>query len=154
MSLDTPINLSDRPLQTSHLKSLRILIVDDDADMRELICMSLRQKGVEVQDVASATEALQLLQRLKPDVLISDIGMPEMDGYQLIQQIRKLPPEAGGLTPAIALTAYAGEINQQQALAAGFQRHLAKPIAPETLIQTIADLTADLMTERLGHETN
>lgn len=75
-----------------------------------------------------------------PDMLLSDIGMPDMDGYMLMQQIRSLPPEQGGQVPAIALTAYAGEINYQQAMAAGYQRHLSKPIEPENLVQTIAEL--------------
>jgi CheY-like chemotaxis protein len=72
-----------------------------------------------------------------PDLLLSDIGMPDTNGYLLLQQVRALPPEQGGLVPAIALTAYAGEIDYQQALAAGFQRHLSKPLDPQKLVQAI-----------------
>ncbi|WP_445243910.1 response regulator [Microcoleus sp. S13_B4] len=90
--------------------------------------------------VSSATEALQQLTKFKPDVLIADIGMPQIDGYELIRQIRQLSTDEGGQIPAIALTAYAGETNKQQALAAGFQRHLPKPVEPETLVETIEKL--------------
>ena len=88
--------------------------------------------------VASSTEFLAALESFQPDVLVSDIGMPEVDGYTLLRQVRSLPPERGGQIGAIALTAYAGEMDQQKALAAGFQRHLAKPIEPHQLIQAVA----------------
>ncbi len=88
----------------------------------------------------TAYEALEMLNRLKPEVLLSDIGMPEMDGYMLMQQVRALPPEQGGQVRAIALTAYAGDFDQQQARQAGFQQHVSKPIEPENLIQVIFSL--------------
>jgi len=88
--------------------------------------------------VTSSTEFLAALESFQPDVLVSDIGMPEVDGYTLIRKVRSLPPERGGQIGAITLTAYAGEIDQQKALAAGFQRHLAKPIEPHRLIQAVA----------------
>ena len=122
------------------LSNLRILVVDDEADMRELTVTILNQTGAETKAAASVVEALQAVDEFKPDILISDIGMPEMDGYELVRQIRRLSPERGGQTPAIALTAYAGEVDQQQALAAGFQQHLAKPIEPEVLVRAIATL--------------
>lgn len=125
------------------LANLQILVVDDEADMRELIFTVLEQTGAETKVVASAVEALEALKVLdgfKPDILISDIGMPEIDGYALMRQVRSLPPEQCGQIPAIALTAYAGEIDQQQALTAGFQQHLAKPIEPESLVRAIATL--------------
>ncbi|WP_416668611.1 response regulator [Egbenema bharatensis] len=115
-------------------------MVDDDADTREFTAFVLEQAGARVITVASAAEALARLTQLQPDLLLSDIGMPEMDGYRLIRQVRSLPPDQGGQIPAIALTAYAGEINQQQALEAGFQRHLSKPVEPDHLIATAAHL--------------
>ncbi|HEY9798096.1 MAG TPA: PAS domain S-box protein [Leptolyngbyaceae cyanobacterium] len=122
------------------LDGLRILVVDDEADMRELVATIVEQYTRQVKVTASAAEALTVLEQFKPDVLISDIGMPDMDGYMLMQQVRRLPPEQRGLIRAIALTAYAGEINQQQALAAGFQMHLSKPVEPAELLKAIVNL--------------
>jgi CheY-like chemotaxis protein len=85
-------------------------------------------------------EALTALDQFKPDVLICDIGMPDVDGYMFMRQVRQRSPEAGGEVPAIALTAYASELNQQQALAAGFQKHIAKPVEPDKLASAIATL--------------
>jgi len=90
--------------------------------------------------MSTASEALTMLRRSQPNVLLSDIGMPDMDGYMLMQQVRALPPEQGGQVRAIAFTAYAGEFNQQQALQAGFQQHLSKPVEPELLIRAIKTL--------------
>ncbi|HEY9707400.1 MAG TPA: response regulator, partial [Oculatellaceae cyanobacterium] len=125
---------------SSPLAGLCILAVDDEVDNLELVQFILEQAGATAICVSSATDVLQQLNESKPDVLIADIGMPQMDGYTLIRQIRQLSPEQGGQIRAIALTAYAGEANQQQALAAGFQRHIAKPVEPETLVQTIEQL--------------
>jgi PAS domain S-box-containing protein len=122
------------------LDGLHILIVDDDADTCEYTSFVLEQAGARVTTVSSAAEALARLTQLQPDLLLSDIGMPEMDGYRLIRQVRSLPPDQGGQIPAIALTAYAGEINQQQALEAGFQMHLSKPVEPDHLVATVANL--------------
>lgn len=122
------------------LAGLRVLVVDDDADTRNFVAFLLEQAGATVITAPSAGDALITLSRFHPDVLISDIGMPEMDGYSLLRQVRSLPVEQGSQIPAIALTAYAGEIDYQQAMAVGFQRHLAKPIAPERLVRAIADL--------------
>lgn len=124
----------------TQLRGLRLLVVDDEADARELAEFILEQQGAQVKVAASAIEALEVLDQFQPDVLISDIGMPDMDGYALMQHIRQRSPNSGGEIPAIALTAYAGEINQQQAIAAGFQLHLAKPVEPETLLQAIVSL--------------
>ncbi len=123
------------------LQKLRILIVDDEADTRELIAFALEQNGATVTVVGSAIEALSALQQSLPDVLVSDIGMPKIDGYMLIKQLRAMSPEQGGQIPAIALTAYAGEMNQQQALEAGFQKHLAKPVELDELVKTIVELS-------------
>ncbi|MBD3887129.1 response regulator [Phormidium tenue FACHB-886] len=123
-----------------NLQGVRILVVDDDVDTRELIVFLLQEYGADVISASSASDVLKALTQSKPDVFVSDIGMPDTDGYMLIQQIRALSPEQGGQIPAIALTAYAGEFNQQQALQAGFQKHLSKPIEPDELIRAVATL--------------
>ncbi|MDZ7958682.1 MAG: response regulator [Aulosira sp. DedQUE10] len=120
-----------------NLNGLQALLVDDDKDSREFIAFLLEQYGAQVTEAQSADDALSSLGQAKFDLLISDIGMPDMDGYTLMRQIRKQSPEQGGEIPAIALTAYAGEVDQQLALAAGFQQHISKPIEPEVLMQTI-----------------
>jgi PAS domain S-box-containing protein len=134
-------NQDDRSSQQSlDLSDIKILVVDDEPDTRDLVAFVLEQQGAQVITATSAYEALLMLPQAKPDVLLSDIGMPEMDGYMLIQQVRALAPEQGGQIPAIALTAYAGDTNQQQVLAAGFQKHISKPIEPEELVQAIVGL--------------
>jgi PAS domain S-box-containing protein len=125
-----------------NLNGLQALLVDDDRDSRELIAFLLEQHGARVTQANSASEALSSLGQAKFDLLISDIGMPDIDGYTLIRQIRKQSPDRGGEIPAIALTAYAGEGDRQQALAAGFQQHISKPIQPEILIQAILSILA------------
>ncbi|MEH1916545.1 AAA family ATPase [Nostoc sp.] len=127
--------------QSSPLSGLEILVVDDDADMREFLPFMLEQYGASVTVVASAIEALTALSQSQPNLIISDIGMPEMDGYMLMRQVRSLEPEQGGTIPAIALTAYAAEMDHQQAIAVGFQRHISKPVDPEELVKAIASLT-------------
>ncbi|MHC0066763.1 PAS domain S-box protein [Nostoc sp. UIC 10890] len=122
------------------LAGVQILLVDDQADVREFFSFALEQYGATVTAVESATEALEILVQSKPDILLSDIGMPLMDGYMLLGEVRKLPPEQGGEIPAIALTAYAGEINYNQAMAAGFQKHLPKPVDPVDLAAAIINL--------------
>ncbi|WP_250125340.1 response regulator [Chroococcidiopsis sp. CCMEE 29] len=121
------------------LISLRILVVDDEVDMQELVLTILEQAGASVTVAASAAEALAAFDSFTPDVLISDIGMPDVDGYTLMRQIRERS-QAGGNILAIALTAYAAEADEQQALAAGFQRHLAKPVEPNELVRVIVTL--------------
>jgi signal transduction histidine kinase/ActR/RegA family two-component response regulator len=135
-SLAPPLATSLEPLLTN----LHILLVDDDADTREVLSFVLEQAGAKVTQVDSAIAVLQVLSRAVPDLLISDIGMPQVDGYMLIRRVRALSAQQGGTIPAIALTAYASEADQQQVLAAGFQQHLAKPIEPDELIQAIAKL--------------
>ncbi|EDX74410.1 PAS fold family [Coleofasciculus chthonoplastes PCC 7420] len=124
---------------TTPLKGIRVLVVDDEVDTRELLRIILQQAGAEVITMASAQEVLSQFNQLTIDILVSDIGMPQMNGYLLLQQIRGMSlPQAN--VAAIALTAYAGKSNQQKALAAGFQQHLAKPIDPNDLIKAIARL--------------
>ncbi|MDZ8083931.1 MAG: response regulator [Nostoc sp. DcaGUA01] len=123
-----------------NFNGLQALLVDDDRDSRELIAFLLEQHGARVTQANSASEALSSLGQAKFHLLISDIGMPDIDGYTLIRQIRKQSPDRGGEIPAIALTAYAGEGDRQQALAAGFQQHISKPIEPEVLMQAILNI--------------
>ncbi|NJP08333.1 MAG: response regulator [Leptolyngbyaceae cyanobacterium RU_5_1] len=136
----------DLALSTQHsalstpLAGLQVLIVDDDTDTRDFVEFVLEQAGARVMTVATAGEALMVFNRMKPDVLLSDIGMPEMDGYMLMQQVRALPPAQGGQILAIALTAYAAEIDYQRAIAAGFQKHISKPVEPANLVKVIANL--------------
>jgi PAS domain S-box-containing protein len=122
------------------LSNLQILLVDDDSDTREFQAFLLEQNGAKVIAVASGLEALQALNSFIPDVVVSDIGMADMDGYMLMEQIRKRPPNRGGKIPAIALTAYAAYIDQQQAIQAGFQMHITKPVEPEILVRGIVSL--------------
>ena len=135
------MNLLDTPSNTLPLTGKTILIVDDDTDNLEFFSFILEEYGATVTTVASGTEALQLLSHSQPDMLLSDIGMAEMDGYMLIQEIRTREKEKNiQQIPAIALTAYAGEMNQQQALTAGFQHHIAKPVDAEELLEAICKL--------------
>ncbi|MEG4810454.1 PAS domain S-box protein [Microcoleus sp. F8-D3] len=130
------------PEQSFNLSGIRVLAVDDDADARDLVVFLLENSGASVTAVANAADALAVLTQSVPDLLLSDIGMPDTNGYLFLQQVRALPPDRGGLVPAIALTAYAGEIDYQQALAAGFQRHIAKPLDPDKLVQAIWEVLA------------
>jgi CheY-like chemotaxis protein len=120
------------------LQGTSILVVDDEPDSREFVTFVLEQAGAIVTSIASGIEALQAIEQAVPDVIVSDIGMPEIDGYTLMQQIRAT--KQGQSIPAIALTAYAGEFDRQQALKAGFQQHMPKPIDPSELIQAILQL--------------
>ena len=123
------------------LDGMNVLVVDDDWDSRELVTVVLKASGAEVVSVTSAIEALRELALRRFDVLLSDVGMAEMDGYALISQIRQLPAERGGKIPAAALTAYAGIENQRRALSAGYQMHIPKPIGPSELVTAVARLT-------------
>ncbi len=127
----------DCPPQLDHL---RVLIVDDEDDTRDLLRAVLEQCGSEVVTAGSVREALEALERSKPDVLVSDIGMPEEDGYALISKVRALSAERGGKVPAIALTAYARMEDRVRVLMAGFQVHLPKPVEPVELVAIVASL--------------
>jgi CheY-like chemotaxis protein len=119
------------------LVGVQILVVDDEADTRDYLSFVLEQAGATVTVAASADEALQALASSNPDVLVSDIGMPDIDGYMLVRQLHALRTKLGARVPAVALTAYASEIDRQQALAAGFVQHLSKPVKPEELVKAI-----------------
>ncbi|WP_413943002.1 ATP-binding protein [Bdellovibrio sp. HCB-162] len=123
------------------LKNLNILIVDDQADAQILVGTLLKKAGAKIYTASSVAEAFKSLIKNRPDVVITDIGMPEQDGYDLIHMIRKLPPEMGGRTIVIALTAYAHGEDHDRALQAGFQEHLAKPVEGRQLVKTICKLT-------------
>jgi len=122
------------------LAGLRVLVVDDDADARDMFTRALEHCDARVRAVASAGAALTTLERWKPDVLVSDIAMPEESGYVLIRRIRCLTPEQGGTIPALAVTAYAGGDDVRLALSAGFQAHRAKPIEPIELALAVGEL--------------
>ena len=135
-----PIKSSPLPHWQPSLDDLRVLVVDDEPDARELIALVLTGRGAEVVVVGSAVEALAEMERGRFDVLVSDIGMPLMDGYQLISKIRQLPMERGGKIPAAALTAYAGVEDRMRALSAGYQIHIPKPVEPAELTTVVANL--------------
>jgi CheY-like chemotaxis protein len=122
------------------LSNVTVLLVEDEVDTLDLLTIILESYGARVEGATSANEALAVFSQGQPDVLISDIGMPGMDGYELIRQVRELPPDRGGLVPAIALTAYAGETDLERALSAGFNRHISKPVEPDQIVDAIATL--------------
>lgn len=136
------------PLIASHrlttrrpsLNDLRVLVVDDEPDARELVTAMLTGRGAEVVCVGSADEALEEMDRQLFDVLVSDIGMPQMDGYALIEKVRGLPAERGGRIPAAALTAYAGVEDRMRALSAGYQMHIPKPVEPAELATVVGSI--------------
>ncbi|MEH2069277.1 MAG: PAS domain-containing protein [Nostoc sp.] len=136
----TKTEAAEKKFDSSQFNGLRILIVDDDADTREFVGFLLEQKGALITTTASASEALNSIAQSVPDLLISDLAMPEMDGYSLIEQIRAMSKQQGREIPAIALTAYVAESDRQQILAAGFEKHVAKPVQPIELLTSIADL--------------
>src|SRR5204863_7568310 len=115
------------------LRGLRVLVVDDEADARELMRMILRSSGADVMAAACAEEALEQVEQWHPDILVSDIGLPGDDGYMLIQKLREQQAQQGRAIPALAVTAYARAEDRTRALAAGFQMHVAKPLEPADL---------------------
>jgi CheY-like chemotaxis protein len=128
------------PPLSERLAGLRALVVDDDRDARELVTEVLRSRGMEVTTAASADEGLAALDRDVPDIIVSDIAMPEHDGYDLIRRVRQRPTDRGGLVPAVALTAYARPEDTERSLSSGFQLHLAKPVDVDNLVSAVASL--------------
>lgn len=124
------------------LKGLRVLIVDDDVDSCELMVLTLETYTVETQVVFSVREALQAFLDFQPDVLVSDIAMPDEDGYSLIRKVRQLETHRGNKVPAIAITAVATEEACRYALSVGFNQWITKPFDPDDLVAAIANLTA------------
>lgn len=143
-----PVKSAEEPLANEgvsphtlpDLDGIKVVVVDDEGDSRELIGFILQEFGASVQTFSSALAALDAFKLQPPDVIVSDIGMPSMDGYMMMQKIRSLPPEQGGKVKAIALTAYAGETDRQQVLLAGFEQYITKPLDPGQLVQAIANL--------------
>jgi len=122
------------------LRGLHVLVVEDEEDTRDLLVAALEQHGARVTAVSSAAAALEHLDAGPADVLVSDLAMPDEDGYALIRQVRERPAAQGGCIPAAALTAYARAEDRLRALEAGYQTHLAKPVDPSELIATVARL--------------
>jgi PAS domain S-box-containing protein len=131
---------SDRSI-SGPLRGYRVLVVDDQEDARDLMVAILRSVGAQVQTVASVAEALNLMQKTRPDVLLADIGMPGGDGYSLIEEVRKLDARFGTRLPAAAVTAYVSERDREKALAAGYDYHVAKPITPTTIVSAVLALS-------------
>jgi signal transduction histidine kinase/CheY-like chemotaxis protein len=130
------------------MERLQVLVVDDEADARELVAYVLEMCGIAVRTAASAAEALATLESFRPNVVISDIGMPDEDGYALIRSIRTLTDETLRSIPAIALTAFARNEDRTRALVEGFNMHLAKPVEPAALVKAVSDLAGDVRPER------
>jgi PAS domain S-box-containing protein len=126
------------------LDGLRILFVDDERDAREVVTAIFRETGAEIATASNVEQALQLLESFKPNILISDIGMPAEDGYGLIRRVRGLPADRGGTIPAIALTAFARTQERLKVLSAGYQMHVPKPLQPLELAIVVASLTGRL----------
>jgi CheY-like chemotaxis protein len=116
------------------------MIVDDEPDVRELLLTVIEESGAKAIAAASVSEALKILDKFQPDVLVSDIGMPLEDGYTLIRQVRELEVKRDRLLPAIALTAYVKEEDSENAIASGFQMHLSKPVDTTELVKVVASL--------------
>jgi len=136
------VEIAAHPAEVSNvLKGLRILVVDDEGDSRDLVRAILTRYGSEVNCCESSAEALKAVRDWKPDLLISDIGMPTEDGFTLIRKIRKMKSKQARETPAVALTAYVTREDRESALTAGFQLHIAKPIEPSALVMSIASVT-------------
>lgn len=138
----------------SKLSDVRVLVVDDEADARELIAIILQHNGAQVTTTASVREALQALEIYQPDVIVSDIGMPDEDGYTLIRQVRALEAQRGKFFPAVALTAFARAEDCQQALMAGFQSHVTKPIQPAELVAVVASLAQQIGNQALKQDSS
>jgi CheY-like chemotaxis protein/two-component sensor histidine kinase len=143
----TAMQVAAQDFKRLDLAGIKVLVVDDEADAREIIALVLTTCGAEPITASSADEALTLLSRLRPHVLVSDIGMPDVDGYELLRRVRALGHAGGGGLPAIALTAFARSEDRTRALRAGFLMHIAKPVEPAELAAAVASLVG-----RTGHQ--
>ncbi len=121
-------------IEPPRVDGLRVLVVDDDADARLVMSRILGDGGAIVKTASSVAEAMEELRRDPPAIIVSDIGMPGEDGYDLIRKVRSLPPTQGSRIPAVALTAFARSEDRQRALLAGYQMHVAKPVEPSELL--------------------
>jgi CheY-like chemotaxis protein len=127
---------------------MRILVVEDDDDTREVLTLGLSLYGAQVVAVASASQAIVELGRLDPDVILSDIGLPDEDGLAMMRKVRSLPPSRGGRVPAVAVTAFTLGDDGEEATRAGFQRHFRKPVETRALFEAVADLARGGSIER------
>ena len=143
----------EAPEPSDSLSGMRVLVVEDEPDTCEFLERFLGSYGAEVVLARSAAEALSRLSAEKVDIVVSDIGLPDVDGYDLMHRIRQLPTSAGGAVPAIALTAYARTEDRTRAFRAGYQAHLAKPIEPAELVATIASFAGLIEPRRKPRET-
>lgn len=128
----------EKPVQPDRFSGTEILVIDDEMDSLSILTLVFEQEGAEVKSATSAREALDIFGKSTPDLIISDIGMPEVDGYTLITKIRALPQ--GKDLPAIALSAYAGEVDRQRSLKMGYQKHLNKPVDIYNLLNVTTEL--------------
>jgi CheY-like chemotaxis protein len=126
----------DKALRT--LDGLRVLVVEDDEDTREVLSLGLALYGADVVAVGSAADAIAELEKRAPDVILSDIGLPDEDGLEMIRRVRRLPPGRGGQVPAVAVTAYTLGDDAEEATRAGFQRHFRKPVETRELFGALA----------------
>jgi len=118
----------------------RVLVVDDEEDARDLVAMVLMEAGAEIETAASAAEGFNAFKRFHPHVLVSDIGMPDEDGFAFIRRIRALPADEGGMTPSLALTAFVRDHDRTKALSAGYTTHIGKPVDPDALVAAVGNL--------------
>jgi CheY-like chemotaxis protein len=123
------------------LRGVRVLVVEDEPDSRELLEEVLRDVGMIVDAAGTVAEAFSALMANRPDVIISDIGMPYENGYSFLRNLRQVLPEDGGTIPALALTGFAREVDRERAFAAGFNQHLAKPFNRDRVLQALSELT-------------
>jgi PAS domain S-box-containing protein len=148
-TVELPLRLEANPASSAQdpahnapsLQGVKAIVVDDDADSRELLTLTLEQSGAEVACASDATAAYELLEQFRPDIIISDIGMPEEDGYSFLQTVRAWPDARLSQTPAIALTAYAREDDRQDALNVGYEEHIPKPFDPAEVVTVVLELT-------------
>jgi two-component system CheB/CheR fusion protein len=148
LTVGEPMAVRQPPIEVDHalLDGLSVLVVDDEADVRDALTDLLERHGARVRGAAAVVDALAAFREEVPDVLVSDIGMPGEDGYDLVRKVRSLPAERGGRVPALAVSAHAGEEDRRKAVSAGFQFHLCKPVPPSELIVQVARLAG-----RTGH---
>jgi signal transduction histidine kinase/CheY-like chemotaxis protein len=132
------------------LDGIHVLVVDDDTDSRDMVSTVLRRAGAKIQSAGSVAEAIETMAQFHADLLLSDIAMPDEDGFALIQKIRQRPRDKGGAMPAIALTAYAREEDRARVLAAGFDAHLSKPVVPRDLLAAATDLISTTTKRKLA----
>jgi CheY-like chemotaxis protein len=138
-----PAPVSVRNAQTvRELSGIRVLAVDDEPDARDLIGAVLEQAGAVVETAPSAALGFEAFKRFRPDVLVSDIGMPDEDGFTFMRRIRALSSAEGGKVPSLALTAFASEEDRGKAIGAGYTTHLGKPVSPDALATAVANLAA------------